>query len=289
MDVLMNKSKPTTPKISGCFVFFWGLFSVLVLLTARASAHELWVEPLEPHLQTGDRVQAHIIIGEMLVGDHQIYLPSRTEKLLALTPSGPLEMAPRSGSQPAIDFNPSQNGHMMLVYQSSVNYVNYTTFDKFQKFATKKGVADIADRHRERGLPTTKFKERYKRYAKASVFIGEPTTELNDKPVGMEVEFVMISAAQPDSNSQALRIRLFYQAQAEGDAVVTLFSRAPNGTVETATLKTLADGSVNIIARAGHDYLLDYVKLRELDPQSDRRGAVWDSLWASLTFSGPKE
>jgi hypothetical protein len=53
-------------------------------------------------------------------------------------------------------------------------------------------------------------------------------------------------------------------------------------------MTTDADGMVSVMAAAGHDYLLDHVTLRSIDPNVDRNKPVWESLWASMTFSAPQ-
>jgi hypothetical protein len=40
--------------------------------------------------------------------------------------------------------------------------------------------------------------------------------------------------------------------------------------------------------KPGFDYLLDAVVLREATPRTNK-GAVWESLWATMTFSVPSK
>ena len=263
--------------------------TVLFFAGPPVYAHELWLEPLNPHINTGEPVQANIIIGERLVGNTQIYMPATTEKLLALTKDGQINWTPRIGSRPAIDIMPEQRGHVVLVYQSSENFVKYRTLEKFLKFTAKKGAENIAEQHRDRALPLSDFSESYRRYAKASVFVGDHTDELNDRPVGMEIEFVITSASKVENGSQRLNVRLLYQRQPLGNAMVTLFSRDATGKVEKIIDRTSPDGTIALTAEAGYFYLLDHVVIRATDPATNRKEAPWESLWASLTFSGPQQ
>ncbi|MEK9800039.1 MAG: VOC family protein, partial [Alphaproteobacteria bacterium] len=137
--------------------------------------------------------------------------------------------------------------------------------EKFLKFATKKGAENIAEQHRERALPLADFSEIYRRYAKASLFIGDHTDEVNDSNVGMEVEFVITSASKVENGSQRLRVRLLYQGQALGNAMITLFSRDATGKVEKTIDKTSPDGTITVTAEAGYFYLLDHVVIRCVD------------------------
>jgi cobalt/nickel transport protein len=53
-------------------------------------------------------------------------------------------------------------------------------------------------------------------------------------------------------------------------------------------LRTDKNGSVSVPIKPGFDYLLDAVVLREAAPQTNK-GAVWESLWAAMTFSVPSK
>ena len=104
----------------------------------------------------------------------------------------------------------------------------------------------------------------------------------------MEVEFVLTGRPLMADGTRRLQARLFYQDAPLPDAVVTLFTRRPDGEVATTGLVTGSDGMVGVAALPGHDYLLDHVTVRPLDPATDKNKAVWESLWASLTFSGAR-
>ena len=51
-------------------------------------------------------------------------------------------------------------------------------------------------------------------------------------------------------------------------------------------LNTDNHGMISFEAESGYDYLLDNVLFRKIDPDTDAKGAVWETLWASHTFSG---
>ena len=154
----------------------------------------------------------------------------------------------------------------------------------------KKGLAAVRQAHERRHLPEGGFVERYKRFAKASVaFTADAKAgaqKINDRPVGMELEFVLRAKSNLTDGLTAFEVQLFYQGRGLPDALVTLFSRDPDGIVTTSQSKTNEQGVITVTARAGHRYLLDHVTVRETDPSRDRNKPVWESLWASLTFSG---
>ncbi|MEM7465039.1 MAG: hypothetical protein AAF362_20405, partial [Pseudomonadota bacterium] len=62
-------------------------------------------------------------------------------------------------------------------------------------------------------------------------------------------------------------------------------------TVEISILETDLNGKVNIPVRQGYEYLVDSVVIRPVEPPtsatSNSNPAVWESLWASMTFEIP--
>lgn len=257
-------------------------------------AHEVWIAPHNPSPELGSNITADLRIGDNFVGNHLLYIPQQTRRVAFLGTSGITEIVPRVGSSPVIDF-PAElldgaTGHAMLIYESADSYISYRDQGKFFRFTAKKGAAGVQSEHEERGLAESGFVERYSRYAKSSILIGRQDAAIrggiNDRAVGMEVEFVVKALSVLDDASQDLTVQLLYQGAPLPDARVSLFKRAPDGEVSNINFLSGPDGLIEVAALPEHEYLLDHVTLRALDPQTDKNKAVWESLWASLTFSG---
>ena len=271
------------------------LFAICAMTSANvAFAHEVWIAPHKPQFDIGARITADLRIGDNFVGNHLLYIPQQTERLAILSEAGMTDFVPRVGSRPVIDLDPGllkgRAGHAMLIYQSADSYVHYMNQDKFFRFVEKKGAGEVREEHAGRGLPAGGFIERYKRFAKSSIMIGSPgaagDAAINDRIIGMEVEFVLTDRSVLEDGSQRLKIQLRYQQTPLPNALLTLFTRAPGDEVTVTSFPSGPEGMVAVTALPGHDYLLDHVALRALDPQMDKNKAVWESLWASLTFSG---
>ena len=77
----------------------WAFLFILLapLFTAeRTFAHEVWIEPHSAHLSKGENLLADLRIGDMFKGDHLIYIPQQTEKLLVLMESGSFDLQPKN-------------------------------------------------------------------------------------------------------------------------------------------------------------------------------------------------
>lgn len=282
----MNICDICNQKLRKCLALLAGFFQLFWIAAPAVQAHELWIEPTQSHFEKNETLRADLRIGDMFVGSSMIYLSGQTERLALLTRKGRKTLSPRDGNRPVFLIPGEAPGHVMLVYQSTSSYVRYETADKFFTFADKKGADWVRDHHASHGFPSADFVERYKRFAKASVTIDDRTPSSVDSQIGMEVEFTLLDIQQTD-NGTSHGIQLTRDGTVMADAPLTLFARQPDGTVSTSRHRTDSQGIFTALAIADHDYLLDHVTLHQIDPDQDRNGAIWESLWASLTFSGP--
>ena len=81
--------------------------------------------------------------------------------------------------------------------------------------------------------------------------------------------------------SQGLPIQLWYQGRPLTETQITVFDRAPDGQVRVDRYFSDHSGKAVVPTTPGHSYLLDAVVLHPAPQDSE---AVWDTLWASLTF-----
>ena len=83
-------------------------------------------------------------------------------------------------------------------------------------------------------------------------------------------------------------VRLYADGEPLANAQITVFTRHNPCHVEKAKYQTDRDGRSNFALLAGRDYLVDSVILRPMDGAIKSSDAMWESIWASLTFQVPK-
>ena len=82
-----------------------------------------------------------------------------------------------------------------------------------------------------------------------------------------------------------MHIRLTYQGEAVPQAPINLLVKSEDQQVTQTPLLTDNNGEIIITTLPLHKYLLDHVLVRPLEPKTDAKSAIWESLWASLSFS----
>ena len=81
---------------------------------------------------------------------------------------------------------------------------------------------------------------------------------------------------------------MFYRDAMRANAQVELFEKAADGTVVVTLHKADADGIALLPVRSGYEYMADAVVMRvPSDALASEYGAVWETLWANLTFAVP--
>lgn len=259
------------------------VFLACSLITASASlAHEFWIEPQEYQVQSGAPLVADLRNGQKFSGMALGYFANSLRRFDLIQDGQVAPVPGRMGDVPALETAAPDDGLLVIVHETTASNLTYATWQKFLNFAEHKDFPDIRARHDARELPDKGFTETYTRHAKTLIGIGN--SKGADAPTGMETEFVALTNPYTDDMTEGFAVQLLYQGSPRADAQIEVFSRNPKGIVAITLHRTNAQGRAVIPVLPGHRYLLDAVVLRR--PAADGK-AVWETLWAALTFAVP--
>ena len=259
---------------------------VAAVTTPRAGAHEFWIDPPDFILGPGEPVVAHLRVGQNFDGFTNVYNPENFRRFEIGNSAGTSPVDGRLGDSPALD-QPVEEGLQVVVHVTKDYRLTYREFAKFEAFVREKDAEWTLDAHRARALPPEDFREAYSRYAKSLVAVG--AGQGADKAYGLETELVAGLNPYTDDLAGGLPVTLNYQGAPRQNAQIDVFEKDPDGTVRHATIRTDADGRAIVPVMPGRRYMLDAVVLREPSAElAEREGAVWESLWANLTFAVPE-
>ncbi|MEL7107213.1 MAG: DUF4198 domain-containing protein [Pseudomonadota bacterium] len=258
---------------------------VVASITGAAQGHEFWIDPLTFFVTPGTPIRADIKVGENFKGTPSVYLPSRFNRFDIGTAAGFAAVQSRQGDRPALN-QIAPNGLAVVVHETTNSQLTYTEFAKFEKFVAHKDANWVIDEHRARGLPEDEFVEVYSRYAKSLIAVG--SGQGADRNVGLLTEIVALANPYTDNVSNGIPVRVLYRSAPRAGAQVEVFERAPGGDVRVFLVTANASGEARIPVKAGYSYMLDSVVLRAPEGAAAQNPkAVWESLWANLTFAVP--
>ena len=260
------------------------MFMTLPILNAHA--HELWLDSRHFQPPEGENVEIELRNGQNFKGINLSYFNNRVKQFFWVQNDERQDVKSRSGDVPAMSIAIDEEGLIIVVYESTPSTLTYNSWEKFINFIRHKDFLDAQKSHIDRGLPQEGFKEKYHRYSKALVARGH--AKGGDRNFGLETEFVAQTNPYLDGTEAGFSAQLLYQQKPRENAQVEVFERDTEGGVVIFYLRTDNEGHVTVPIKAGFDYLLDAVVLREVAPET-HDGAVWESLWAAMTFSVPKK
>lgn len=249
------------------------------LLASTAHAHEFWIEPEHYQVAPQDEIRARFRNGENLEGVALPYFERRSVRFERVLGDLREPVLPRSGDNPAFVWSAPEDGLLVIAHETTPSKITYKEWAKFEAFAAHKDFPDIRARHIARGLPEDNFTETYTRHVK--VLVGVGTGHGADMALGLETEFVALANPYTDDMSDGFPVRLLYEGAPRSGALIEVFARGPDGSVQVSTTRTDDAGEARIAVTPGTEYFLDAVVLR---PAPEGETAVWETLWAGLGF-----
>ncbi len=106
---------------------------------------------------------------------------------------------------------------------------------------------------------------------------------------GFETEIVAVTNPYTDDLSNGFSVKLYYRQDTRPDTQVEVFRKASDGTVTIDLYRTDDQGIATFPVEPGLAYMVDAVVLREPSEElMASTNAVWETLWANLTFAVPE-
>ena len=262
-----------------------GLLLGLLTLAAPVAAHEFWIDSERYEVAPGEALRADLRVGEDFEGAAFSFLPPNFRRFEIALGDELLPVEGRPGDRPALDMVLPGEGLAVVAHVTRDYTVGYDDWEAFVRFVDHKGEGWVPERHLARGLPREGVRERYARYAKSLVAIGDGAGQ--DRRMGLLTEIVAGANPYVDALDAGLPVQVLLEGAPRAGEQVELFARGPEGTVKMTLHETDAEGRVVLPVEAGHEYLVNSVTLREIEPAAEGDPA-WESLWASLTFAVPQ-
>jgi len=263
----------------------FALAALIAFTGLPALAHEFWISPQTYTVQPGDQLVADIRVGQTFKGGAYSYIPGNIVRFDLVMGDDVIPVEGRIGDRPALGMTAPAEGLVTVVHQTTDSFLTYKEAEKFVQFVEHKDFDGVLEEHKARGLPEVGFRERYSRFGKSLIAVGDGAGA--DRAVGMETEIVALANPYTDDLSGGMPVRVLYQGQPRVDVQVEVYARDGALPVEVTTYRTDARGEAVIPVEPGIEYLFDAVVMRPLEPQAED-DPVWESLWASLTFMVPE-
>ena len=253
-----------------------------VLFSSPGLAHDLWIVPGKYRLRAEEATRVFVNSGDVfpesltLLGEH------RLSAVHSVSSAGELPVSDFrvDGQSLTFDFQSAAPGAHIIVLETRPRTVRMKAED-FEDYLAEEGLAAIAEMRSELGETGEPAVERYAKWAKTVVDVGDElgNERLWAEAVGQTLEIVPMEHPNRVQPGGTLRLRVLLEGEPlEGASVTGARASGPAKEIRTTT-DDEGEALVTLTA-PGRWYLRAlHVTHMEGDPEVD-----WQSYWSTLTF-----
>jgi hypothetical protein len=153
---------------------------------------------------------------------------------------------------------------------------------EFNAYLKDEGIDQVLARRKQQGRLQEPSRERYAKYPKALLQVGDATTAEFGTVLGYEAEIVPLQNPYALKVGGVLRVRCLVLGKPLANYVVLVGGRRADSEkrLDAQRLMTDAEGVAALKLAAAGDYYVKFVHMQEVDGPE----ANYESRWATLTF-----
>jgi uncharacterized GH25 family protein len=259
-------------------------------LTASLAAHEFWLTSVQWSVAPGDRITLLANVGSVFPTADSFTTPDRVASVRLVGPATDIAVAPpyrREADSLAADIAaPSAAGTYVGVFA-----IKPRTAEKsaavFEEHLKHQGLTQVAADRVSRGETGRAARERYSRYGKTLIGVGEGgDRSVATRALGLKMELVPLADPTALAAGSRLRVRLLLDGKPLAGALAGAIYAGAKATPDSwpITATTDARGEVEFLLEHRGPWLVRAVTLQRRENESGPDAADWETYWASLTF-----
>ncbi|MGI9037107.1 MAG: DUF4198 domain-containing protein [Pyrinomonadaceae bacterium] len=267
-------------KIKILFALFF-----LFLLSLTAFAHEYWFEPETFFLAPNQKTAVHLYVGDGLIKDREeraFELAKTTEfQLFSVDKMLDLKTSLIEGAIPIYNFSAAKAGNYLLAMERNWSYIKIEP-KKFEDYLREDGMEYIIAEREKLGEREKEGRERYSRFIKSLLQVGDKRDATYKKQIGMKLEIMPLENPYSKKIGDSLNFQVLFDGKPLADRTVFADNRAS----ETQKMTTDKNGRVTMKIDNKGLWLVRLVNMRRC--RQDCGEADWESFWGALSFGVEK-
>lgn len=258
---------------------------LVLLLAGPAAAHDYWLVPDTFTPAAGKPVAVALHVGEHFKSENEVrWQPAKTTKLVLVTAGGTADLFRQDGdgSKPAARLTVPKSGTAVLRMDRDWSRIELPAA-KFDAYLKEEGLEATRKARADAGEADEPGREKYRRYLKSIVQVGDAPDDTPTKPLGQGLEIVPGVNPYRLKGGGELPLTVRFDGKPLAGAAVTAYHRAGDA-LTTVSAVTSAEGKVPLKLTTSGAWLVRLVHMRRCttDPAAD-----WESHWAAVTFAVP--
>jgi len=256
----------------------------LVLASSvAASAHEYWFESDSFILRLNQTTSVHLYVGEELKMDEERpYQPSKTRSFDLFSPNAKFDMRTMADADksPLLTFSANIQGTYLLNMERDWSYIKLDAAE-FEKYLADEGMAYVIPQRKKLGETDKPGRERYSRFLKTLLQVGDNRTGNIKTRIGTKLEIVPIDNPYTKKIGGTTQFQFWFDERVLAD--YTIFATNRDGdNVVTQKIVTDKEGKATVKLDRKGLWLIRLVVMKRC--QRNCGEADWESYWGALTF-----
>lgn len=252
-----------------------------ILLSANVFAHEYWFEPETFFPAANEKTVVHLYVGDGLTKDREErpFQLDKTPMFRIFSMNQPLDLKLSIADQtlPIYNFSAAKAGNYLLAMERNWSHIELEP-DKFEEYLRADGLEYISAERAKSGETSKAGRERYSRFIKSLLQVGEKRDQTYKKQLGMRLEITPLENPYSKRAGDKLKFQVTFDGKPLADR--TIF--ADNRNSATQKMKTDKNGRISVsIARNGL-WLVRLVTMQRC--AADCGEADWESFWGAYSF-----
>ena len=261
------------------------LFAVIFtafIFSANCFAHEYWFEPETFFPAPNQKTPVHLYVGDGLVKDREerAFEPAKTELFKVFSVGDALDLTKIITPQamPIYEFSAAKKGNYLLAMERNWSYIKLES-QKFEDYLREDGIDFIVAEREKRGERAKEGRERYSRFIKSLLSVGDQRDDTYKKNLGLKLEITPLENPYAKKIGDKLRFRVLFDGAPLANRVVFADNRANR---DSQRLTTDKNGVITVNLNQKGLWLVRLVNMRRC--AADCGDADWESFWGALSF-----
>lgn len=252
-----------------------------LVMSANALGHEYWLEPESFFLAPNQKTSVHLYVGDGLIKDREErpYQIAKTPmfQLVSASKAWDLKASLTDGDLPIHQFAADRAGNYLLAMERNWSYINLDP-QKFEDYLREDGIGYVIAERAKLGESLKEGRERYSRFIKSLLQVGDRRDETYKKSVGLKLEITPLENPYSKKVGDSLSFQIMFNGKPLAGRTVFADNR------ESATQKMITDrdGKITMKLEQGRLWLVRLVYMQRCT--ADCGEADWESFWSAFSF-----
>lgn len=257
-------------------------FAFVLTLSMSVFAHEYWFEPETFFPAPNAQTVVHLYVGDGLTKDREErpFQLAKTEMFQIFSAADTLNLKTslKDEALPIYNFSADKAGNYLLAMERNWSYIKLEP-QQFEDYLREDGMEYIAAERAKAGETGKEGRERYSRFIKSLVQVGDKRDETYKKQVGLKLEITPLENPYSKRVGNSLKFQVTFDGKPLAERTIFADNRLNK---ESLRMTTDKNGKISVKLNQSGLWLVRLVTMRRC--AADCGEADWESFWGAFSF-----